>query len=84
VIQQPAGKGGTTVRRTTFLVALLAIAITAPVYGHHSFAAYYFADQSVSIEGYVQEFDYVNPHVWLHIQAPDKEGKPQKVSACLL
>jgi len=65
----------------TLLLALTAIATTVPVQGHHSFAAYYFADQTVSIEGNVAEFDYVNPHVWLHIDAPDKDGKLQRVSA---
>jgi hypothetical protein len=57
------------------------LAGTIPAHGHHSFSSYYFADQSVSIEGNVQEFDYVNPHTWIHVLAPDKEGRLQKVSA---
>lgn len=68
-------------KRTLALLALGASVVTLPVYAHHSFSAYYFADESISIEGNVQEFDYVNPHVWVHILAPDKEGRLQKVSA---
>ena len=67
-------------RRVFFLLTFAALASTASVSGHHSFSAYYFADQLISIEGNVQEFDYVNPHAWLHIMAPDKEGRLQKVS----
>lgn len=67
-------------KKILFLTVFAAVTATVPVYGHHSFAAYYFADQSVSIEGFVEEFDFVNPHVWLHLQAADKDGKLQKVS----
>jgi hypothetical protein len=69
------------VKRTLALLAIGASVITVPVSGHHSFSAYYFADESISIEGKVQEFDYVNPHVWIHILASDKQGHLQKVSA---
>ncbi len=68
-------------RRTFFIVALVALVRTVPVYGHHSFAAIYFADQTISIEGTIEEFDYVNPHSWIHLLAPDKHGQLQKVSA---
>ena len=53
----------------------------APVAGHHSFAAYYFEDQSVTIEGEVVEFDYRAPHAWLYLMAPDAQGQMQRFSA---
>jgi Family of unknown function (DUF6152) len=67
----------------TWLVLLAALALlgTVPASGHHSFAAYYFEDQSVAIEGDVVELDYRNPHAWVHVMALDLNGKTQKVSA---
>ena len=68
-------------RRLLFIATLAACASTTTLSGHHSFAAYYFSDRSVSIEGNVEEFDYINPHAWVKIVAPDKQGHPQQVSA---
>ena len=63
------------------LVGAIAVLGTVPASGHHAFGAYYFEEQSVSIEGDVVELDYRNPHAWLHIHATDLGGKVQKVSA---
>ena len=51
------------------------------VAAHHSFPAYYFEEQSVTIEGEVAEFDYRAPHAWLHVKAPDAQGQMQRFSA---
>ena len=42
-----------------------------PAYAHHSFAATYFEDKSVTIEGNVVEFDFRNPHSLLTLEVPD-------------
>lgn len=63
------------------LVTLALIALGAPVSAHHSFAAFYFEDQSVSIEGVVTEFHYVNPHTWVYISAADVTGIQRIVGA---
>ena len=57
------------------------IAATAPGAAHHSFAAYYFEEQSITIEGEVVEFDYRAPHAWLHVMAPDPQGQMRRFSA---
>ena len=49
--------------------------------GHHAFASYYLEDQSVSIEGALEQFEYTNPHAWIHIAAVDNAGQVQRVSA---
>jgi hypothetical protein len=64
---------------TALGVALLAAAGAA--HAHHSFPAYYFEDQSVTIEGSVIEFDYRAPHAWLYVLAPDADGQMQRFSA---
>src|SRR5688572_9866208 len=63
---------------TALGVALCAVAGAA---AHHSFSAYYFEDQTVTIEGSVVEFEYRAPHAWLHVLSPDAEGQPQRFSA---
>lgn len=52
------------------LAALAAVQVSA----HHSFAAVYNADASISIEGKVVQFLYRNPHSVLHVLAPDESG----------
>jgi len=65
----------------TWLILAVALVASGPVYGHHSFALSYLEDQSVSIAGELVEFDYRNPHAWIHVAAVDKGGKTQTVGA---
>ena len=55
----------------------VALSAVAGADAHHSFPAYYFEDQSVTIEGKVIEFDFRAPHTWLHVLAPDGDGQMQ-------
>jgi hypothetical protein len=41
---------------------------------HHSFPATYLVDQTVTIEGTVVQFMFRNPHSFVHVLAPDKDG----------
>ena len=47
-----------------------------PRIAHHSFAMFD-ADKTVTLEGTVKEFEWVNPHSWLRVMVNDeKTGKP--------
>jgi hypothetical protein len=61
-------------------LALLAAVIAAnvPAQAHHSFPATYFVDQKVTIEGTVVQFLFRNPHSFVHVMAPDKDGVMQR------
>jgi hypothetical protein len=48
---------------------------------HHSFSAYYYEQQSVTIEGGVVEFDYRAPHAWVHVNALDASGQMRTYAA---
>ena len=48
---------------------------------HHSFPAFYFEDQSTTIEGSVVEFDYRAPHAWVRVMAPDPDGQMRTYGA---
>jgi hypothetical protein len=63
------------------LVLAVAAALTAPAGAHHSFAAHYFEEQSITIEGAVVEFEYRAPHAWVYLTAPDENGRLQRFSA---
>jgi len=43
-------------------------------YAHHSFSRDYHEDQSTSIEGVVEDFQYRNPHAILRVRAAGPQG----------
>jgi Family of unknown function (DUF6152) len=54
--------------------ACLALALAVPAFAHHSFAMFD-SDHQVRLHGEVTEFIWQNPHVYLHMKAPDAKGK---------
>ena len=56
-----------------FLSATALAALSAPAFGHHSLAMYDTSTQ-VSMEGVVEEFEWRNPHSWLHVMVKDENG----------
>jgi len=62
------------------VLAALAGATTlfaAGAYAHHSFAATYFVDREVTVEGDISSFLYRNPHSFIKVSAPDDKGVMQ-------
>jgi hypothetical protein len=49
--------------------------------GHHSFAAHYFEEQSVTVRGTLVEFAYEAPHAWVHLSVTDDSGSVRQYSA---
>ena len=65
--------------RATLAVLLASLAmfvVALPVAAHHSFAATYFEDKEVTIEGDLVQFLFRNPHSFVHVDGKDKDGKP--------
>jgi len=50
------------------------LAMAAPAFAHHSFAMFE-REKFLSVTGVVKEYEWTNPHVWIHIMAPDQSGK---------
>lgn len=68
--------------KRTILILLVAVAasmIGTRAYGHHSFAATYFVDQEVTVEGTLTQFMYRNPHSFVKVEVPDPKGGPATV-----
>jgi hypothetical protein len=60
--------------------AVLAIGIAAAPTpsAHHSFAATYLEDQSVTIEGHIVQFLLRNPHSFVPVMVKDSSGTEQR------
>ncbi|MCH6545828.1 MAG: hypothetical protein IH796_07480 [Deltaproteobacteria bacterium] len=50
---------------------------SGPMFAHHS-SAMYDADHPVTLAGTVTEFRFINPHVQIHFEVQDENGKVVK------
>ena len=67
-------EGGSHGARWIVIVLSLALLLSVRLQGHHNFADIYLEADTIEIEGEVVEFQYKNPHSWIHVQAPDAFG----------
>jgi hypothetical protein len=54
-------------------LALMLIA-SAPVAGHHSFAAEYDGNKPITLKGTVVKMEWINPHAWIHLDVKETNG----------
>ena len=70
-------------RKTVVTVALglAAAGITfgrlASLQAHHAFAAEFDARKEVTLKGAVTRVEWVNPHVWIHVDVKKPDGKTE-------
>lgn len=65
-----------------FLVGLTLVGMTtAGLEAHHSFSAYYFESESISIQGQVREFRLRSPHAILLVDVRTPDGRVQTYEA---
>ena len=57
----------------TSLVLTAALLCAAPAQSHHSNVAYE-VTKVITVTGVVKEFQWVNPHTWLHLTVDDGKG----------
>jgi len=58
------------------LSAIAAAAFAASAFAHHSFAMFD-SKQTVTLDGTVKEFEWVNPHSWLRVMVKDEKTGQQ-------
>jgi hypothetical protein len=54
--------------------ALAAVLIAASAYAHHS-GAMFDRTKKVDLAGTVKEYQFANPHVWIELMVPGKDGR---------
>jgi hypothetical protein len=57
-----------------FVLALLVLN-RAPAGSHHAFSPVYDAKKTITVDGVVTEFRFVNPHAMMLLEVKDKTGK---------
>lgn len=65
--------------KTLALAGAATVLFAVPSLAHHSFAMFNQAE-TVEIEGTVTNFEWINPHVWLHITVAAEDGSEQVYS----
>ena len=53
---------------TLMMGALALLLVTAPLVAHHIFGAEFDRDAPMRLEGRVVRVDWVNPHMWIHME----------------
>jgi hypothetical protein len=52
------------------------LAVPAELAAHHDFAAEFDQTKPLSLKGVISKLDWVNPHVYVYVDVPDRAGKP--------
>jgi hypothetical protein len=50
-------------------------AAAAPLWSHHAFEAEFDSTKPVRLRGRVTQLEWINPHVWIHLDVIDPDGK---------
>lgn len=59
--------------RLMIVTALGVVALAAPALAHHA-GAMFDTTKSVTVSGTVKDFQWANPHAWIHFMAPGPGG----------
>jgi len=63
--------------RTKLSIVMLAAGLmlaALPAWTHHSFVAEFDRTKVVKLKGKVVKMEWVNPHAWIHVAVPNKDG----------
>jgi hypothetical protein len=70
-------KGLSMKRKTLGIAVSPLLAVAVPAMAHHSFAMFE-STKTITLTGAVKQFEWVNPHSWIHIMVLNAAGKPEE------
>src|ERR1700730_5013773 len=59
-------------------VFLFLTGMAMPLWAHHAFAAEFDSNRPVTFKGTVTKMEWVNPHVWLHVNVKKPDGSTEE------
>ena len=62
----------------TIAIATLFVGVALPANAHHAFAANFDAEKPVRFEAVITKMEWINPHVWIHIDAEMPDGSVEQ------
>jgi hypothetical protein len=65
--------------RRVACVAVAMLVLSAAAGTHHSFGAVYLESDSIEIDGTIVEFQYKNPHSWVHVRGSERGAAEERV-----
>lgn len=63
---------------TTIIAGALLAAFAAPAGAHHAFAANFDANRPIRFEAVITKMEWINPHVWIHVDARMPDGSVEQ------
>lgn len=68
--------------KTRYAAALVLAALSAgPAFAHHA-GAMFDATKTVTVSGTVKDFQWANPHAWIHVLSPGASGAEEWTMEC--
>jgi len=55
-------------------IGALVFVLWATAAAHHSFGAVYLESDMIEVDGTIVEFQYKNPHSWVHVRGSERSG----------